>query len=355
MTVLGDGGFIRIRRELPDPIEFRVSDYSGTTDSFFAPNDDFWSGDEILLIGGDGIPISFDAIPDGVAMYYGSRWDLAPNRQHITSESDDFYTDNDGVYFYNRGRIVNSENYFIYVDQLGRISFYPDRASALEGRLEDRVPLLKLKFDFITLAAAGTFEYNNAVAKCILKRGEYEYADLRDRLTLESVCDNPPLYETPVAGSEEWDQADLQPRRWVNGFPWVLICGVTEWQLTMDAPAVDTTGVGEKFGENVKSVVTGGGSLNFFLDRQADDRSQGPTILQKLLLATEKGSKAEIELWVIADRDVTGCDSRLSGDLYYRMEGLIVQSGINTRAAGLITGSAQFVTTGEIKLLEGRY
>ena len=72
-----------------------------------------------------------------------------------------------------------------------------------------------------------------------------------------------------MAGADEFANADVQPRGSVNKGPhplWTVMCDVKEWSLELDAPSVDTTGVGEKF-EAVKSLVTGGGSADFFIDR----------------------------------------------------------------------------------------
>ena len=49
------------------------------------------------------------------------------------------------------------------------------------------------------------------------------------------------------------------------------LCGIREYSLTLDAPSIDTTIVGEKFGEAVKSLVSGGGSFEFFIDRNCID------------------------------------------------------------------------------------
>ena len=75
---------------------------------------------------------------------------------------------------------------------------------------------------------------------------------------------------------------------------WEVLCEIREWTLELEAPAVDTTAVAEKFGNSVKSLVNGGGSTEFFIDRKCRDEGHGDGLdLLKLLMMTEKGCKAE--------------------------------------------------------------
>ena len=123
----------------------------------------------------------------------------------------------------------------------------------------------------------------------------------------------------------------------------------------MEAPAVDTTAVAEKFGNSVKSLVNGGGSSEFFIDRKCREEGQGDGLdLLKLLMMTEKGCKAEAQFWII-DRDGCGveeCNGLVKGDLYYQSCILVTQSAINLRPSEIVAGTVNFVTTGEIKLVE---
>ena len=83
--------------------------------------------------------------------------------------------------------------------------------------------------------------------------------------------EDPPMYQRPEANDDEYDNANPLPRGLNQGKPapyWTILCEIREWTLELSAPAVDTTSVAEKFGNAVKSLVTGGGSVEFFIDRQ---------------------------------------------------------------------------------------
>ena len=267
----------------------------------------------------------------------------------------------DDVPFYcNNG--VQSGSYFIHRDTLNRLSLHTDYCSAVNGGDDNRVDLVQYDFQMMLIAPAGTQEYNDALAQCVAAFGDYRFSDARDEVTLESICKFAPDYEKPVAGTEEYDDADLRPRNWIGGFPWVIQCQLREWSLDLDSSAIDTSQVGDKFGENVKSIVTGGGSFDFFIDgaESSDGNSApvDPTYLMQLLLITDKGAKADAEFRLMAPREPDICDKACSplaqGNLFYKTQLLITKIAVNVRATEMIIGSATFATSGPIEMNVGR-
>jgi hypothetical protein len=354
MAVLGTNGIVRFRRDAPSPIILPQSSSRADIDVILVNSQEFWNGDEVRLLSPNGLPFSAQSLPGGVGCYFGSYWDLGPNRIHVTSNDDAYYFIDDATYFYNRGAPVNSATYYVYRDRLDRISFYDSRAKALKGAAADRVDIKQLDFGYIVMSAAGTEEYDNAIAECVAAAGEYRLSDVTDEVTLESICDFPPLYLQPVAGNTEYDDAELAPRRWVNGFPWVIQGCIAEWSINLDAAGISTTAVGDKFGENVKSIVSGGGTFDFDIDRRSSDDSYDATALMQLLLLTEKGCKAKAEFYMIYGREENAAQPQLlPGDLFYECDILITNSAVNTRAGEIIVGTANFVTTGPIELRMG--
>ena len=228
-----------------------------------------------------------------------------------------------------------------------------------------------LDFDFIVINPAGSAEYQNALTKCFGEIGEYIFNDIAEddgtpdpNRAVDSICADPPLYLKPPAGSAEFDNADVQPRGEVNTGPhplWTVLCEVKEWSLELDAPSVDTTGVGEKFGEAVKSLVTGGGSADFFIDRKCfgNGVDNGLYMMQLLLMTQMEGCKAKAKFFML-DRTVDGetcepnCAGELPGSLWYETEILVTRNAVNLRPTELVAGTANFVTTGEIRLKQGQ-
>jgi hypothetical protein len=374
MAVLGVGGRLKLKREAPSPCILSDEGLNADQNYYASICDGYWTGDQITV---DCLPVSngkFPPNPAGYASYYGSKWFLGPNRTQIDSNRDKFYKNSsedypdgqfgDNAQFYARtGDVSGGEeippctpgDYWIHIDELGRVSFYDSRCKALAGCTKDQIQLESVG-DSIVIAPYGSIDYVNAVWQCLKNLGEYRFSDGQDTVTLVSICEDPPLYQKPEAGPNEYNNADLQPRGLNQGKAapfWEILCEIREWSLELDAPAVDTTSVAEKWGNAVKSLVTGGGSAEFFIDRVCHEQGQADSLtLMKLLLLTEKGSKAEMQLWMI-DRPGCGVDCDLiQGDLYYETDVLVTRNAINVRPTEMIAGTAQFVTTGEIRLIE---
>ena len=121
---------------------------------------------------------------------------------------------------------------------------------------------------------------------------EYGNSDVQDNDTDESICLFAPEFAFPVAGFDEYNDADVQPRPFTSWPIPQALCGIREYSLTLDAPSIDTTTVGEKYGEAVKSLVSGGGSFEFFLDRtclESENTEDSSWMLMNMLFNTEGG------------------------------------------------------------------
>lgn len=308
MAVLGAGGTLSLRREAPEPELIAIDAVHYATNSVYVTDQGFWSGDQVTVTSTLGLPFNpgngTAPCPDGYTMYAGSFWLLGPNRTHVSDDNDTFYNANDDAPFYVRTTdttLDQTETYFIYRDQLDRISFYTTYEAALKGNAAHRVPILKVDFQSLSLSPA------------------------------------------PIAGAID---------KWL----WTVQGQMSEWSLNLSAQEVDTTAIGDRFGESVKSIVTGGGSIDFLVDRkrsydQENNEMQDSTSLMRLLLMCERGCKADAEFWMISDQP-DRC-SLLPGDLYYETQLLVTSVAVNTRATEFIAGSLNFVTVGEIKLQMG--
>ena len=195
----------------------------------------------------------------------------------------------------------------------------------------------------------------------MVSSADYGFSDVQDEETDVSICTSAPEYDFPVADFDEYENADVQPRS-NSRFPVPqALCNIREYSLNLDAPAIDTTLVGEKFGENIKSLVNGGGSFEFFIDRACfgDDSEEASWMLLNLLMLTEGGASGapiETEAWFYLYENPScnrnTCFPPLGGSLYYKANILITQTAVNVRPDQLIAGTAEFVTTGEIKLIQ---
>lgn len=375
MAVLGIGGKLHLKRQAPDPCLINNNSIDGARNAIADICPGYWSGDRVVVSCLPTSTGSFPPNPEGYASYYSSRYFLGPNRSHITDFSDPFYKDateefpdgefGDDAKFYSKvGDVSNGEeikpctdqDFWVHIDELGFASFYSSRCEALTGNPDLRVTLFSNVAGVTGIAPYGSTAYNNAIWECFAAFGMYQFSDVQDAVTLETICDFAPLYQQPVPGTDEYDNANVLPRQVAGGEAapyWQIICDLREWSLDLNAPTVDTTSISEKFGEAVKSIVSGGGSADFFIDRKCyDDNQDNGLVLMQLLLMTEKGCQASGKFYLV-DRDATGLGEcgQVSGDLYYSTDLLVTNSAVNLRPTELVAGTANFVTTGEIKLL----
>jgi len=383
MPVLGSGGRVIFKRPAPVPCELRAEDYIASCSAFNVNCPGIWNGD---IYCADGLPTiegGFPTLVSTYASYFDSKFFLGPNRDHITSRDDQFYkTDledypanqfGDDANFYAKNGVGGVPDapgpicFFVHVDALGRLRLYEDRCKAIAGCPGNAIQLAPFPInDPITIIPFGTGEYQNAQWKCSFDDcftidAKYLFSDVQDEATSVSICASAPDYDFPLAGSSEYGNADVLPRG-INVFPTPqALCNVREYSLSLDAPAIDTTLVGEKFGENVKSLVNGGGSVEFFIDRTclSEDREEASWLLFNLLTLTEggaSGSPTETEAWfyLYENRSCndSSCFPPLGGSLYYKANILITQTAVNVRPTEVIAGTAEFVTTGEVKLLQ---
>lgn len=365
MAVLGRGGKIRLRREAPDAVVLRPSALHRLSNGLYVRNPSYWSGDQVTLSCDGGLPVDagdgIAACPDGYGFYADSDWDTGPNRAHVTTDTDAFYAGDDDALMYvtpDDVGLLESASYFVYRDQLDRLSFYCSHDAALRGSKSDRVALCNVEFGALLLAPYGSVDYQNALvaASAGLDLGDYQLGSIDDEALLESA----PAYSPPGASSEDYgnvegalcSEQDSQPDRWL----WTVQGQISEWSLSLSAQEIETTAVGEKFGDSVKSVVTGGGTIDFLVARRTVCGEDGssmidPTSLMRLLLLSEKGCKADAEFWMIDNQQQQA--NLLPGDLFYETQMLVTSIAINTRADGLIAGSLNFVTVGAIRLQMG--
>ena len=348
MAVLGVGGKIRLKREAPEPVVVRPQSIQTSSNSIYMRDPAFWSGDKVRLNCENGIPFDTSIgspggsngpdCPDGYASYVGGPWFVGSNRDHISNDSSPFYSLNTDPFYMrsNECGLTTAIDYYVYRDQLNRLSFYTDRSDALNGLTANRVPIYMVDFNGLIVSAAGTSEYANAIQVCAQDIKNYVFSNEQDEVKLSSVCDTAPT-----------------SRYFINAGPtgalWVVEADISQWALNLSAQEIDTTSVGERFGDSVKSIVTGGGSIDFLVERKDMGEEGGDaTLLMQLLLMTEKGCRADAEFWMIDSRAAQ--DRLLPGNLYYSTQLLATSTAINTRVDEVIAGSLNFATVGEIAL-----
>jgi hypothetical protein len=380
MAVLGTNGKIVLNRSAPTPVAVDVTALNQDKNIISLTTQGFRSGDLVEVASIDNWPntdlndapliptyanvYDYQDYPElvGYSTPYPSEL-LRPYRW-LATESNDALTTESGDVIAVQPAGVDATPYrnrlYVHVDPLNRLSFYRTRAAALAGA--------------------------NDVTREDLDQSVF---------TLD-----------PTAPIE---------LRLVN--EWKLEACLQSWSLNLNASEIDTTGLGDQFFDGVKSLVQGGGTFDFLIERETRDarttaiisRSEyanayvfydvpttetyneasivgssagataydnanitpapaeftydtkqlatvGTSNLLRLLLSTNEQTEGEAEFWMI-DGDLQDRTSYtgmlLPGDLYYKAQIMLTSSAVSVRATDIITGSANFVTVREVQLREG--
>lgn len=341
MAILGVGGSLELIREAPSPVVLSPYAIDDVSNSIVATDNAYWTGDQVRLTSANGLPVDTSNngpdSPDGYAMYFGSRWFLGYNKQHVTSSEQPYFlpAPNDSSDFYARPDVTGlttALSFFIFRDQLDRLSFYPTRDLALAGESANRINLYDVDISSLILSPAGNVSYNTIL--------DAAAAQLRDYVqSTDEETELGRLVElTP-------DPADA-----LSAGEWVVQAQLREWSLNLSATEVDTTALGERFGDSVKSIITGGGQLDFLIDRRIEaSNAQEPAVLLNLLMITNQGGKARARFYLFKDREGSGII--LPGSLYYETEILVTSEAINLRPDEIVAGTLSFVAVKQVKLL----
>ena len=106
---------------------------------------------------------------------------------------------------------------------------------------------------------------------------------------------------------------------------WKLEACLQGWNLSLNSNEIDTTGLGDKFFDGVKSLIQGGGSFDFLVEREANDTRNTAIINQS--------QYANARCFVDVDQNITYSDADIVGTA-----GSIADYGPNYNDASLDPG-----------------
>lgn len=344
MPVLGNGGALELRRELPEAMLLSPDGVAGHVNAIEAGNEGYWTGDKVWVWGPAGLPfdVNGDEEPDitgGWGMFAGSRYLLAPGRrERLTDGSAKWFGPEDPFRTPLPEDAVDRTELYVYRDSLDRLSFYRTFTDALAGEVAQRLDFYPVDFRLMLLAPAGSTGYQDRLAPTYPELSGYRLPADRTAIPLTQVS-------SAALPEPEGDDADR---------PWVFAAEMESWNLELDATEVDTTGLGERYGESVRAMVTGGGSFDFFINRTLHTGEADATYLAQLLIVLEQGSKAEATFRVTKKSPYTSATEgfrRLpASNVAYKAKLLLTNSVTDTSAEDVIRGSARFITVGRIRL-----
>lgn len=344
MPVLGVGGVVEFRRELPSSVVVSPAAVRSHVDSLDITEDGFWIGDQVWVWGPRGLPFDLnnDGRPDlqgGFGMFFGSALGLYGARAARLQSGASKWFGTEAP-FQTPPIQANTEGaeLFIFRDTLDRISFYRTLDEALDGDPEQRLTIFPVDFGALLITPVGASGYRDRLAPALPQLRGLQFPENVTELRLEHIT-------TAVLPEPTGDDDDR---------PWRFLAEMDEWSLEMSSSEVDTTSLGQRFGESVRALVTGGGEMNFYINRFETETEIDATYISRLLTLLDKGCKVEAKfsLAPAASEHTYRPGYRRLPQQHgsYMAELLITRNSINTRADDLIRGSAMFVTVGRIKL-----
>jgi hypothetical protein len=344
MPVVGHGGALELRRELPEPVLFSPEAVAAHVSAVDVGSEGFWTGDKVWVWGARGLPLDLngDGEPDitsGWGVFYGSRYRLHPTRRaRLTSGAAKWFGTEPPFQNAASPGTVDRLELYVYRDSLDRLSFYRTFNEALGGESADRLTFYPVDFRCMLLAPAGSTGYQ--------QRLEPTYPELEGyRL---------PADRSAIPLSQASNAALPEPTGEDDDRPWVFAAEMESWTLELDASEVETTGIGERYGESTRAMVTGGGTLNFFVNRNQNADEADAIYLAQLLIVLEQGSSAEAIFRVTRKHPYasTAPGSRRlpTNNVSYKAKLLLTNTATDTTADDVIRGSARFITVGRIRL-----
>jgi hypothetical protein len=344
MAVLGNGGVLEISRAIPEPTVLAPAriNTSTTPRTISLSNPGFWGGDRVIIASSIGVPLDINGdgyadCPDGHGFYRGSVWDLGPNRVFYTGPLTDgapFYSSVDGDDFYNNaantGLTLQTDAY-ISRDELDRIRFWETATEAYAVAGQEK-PILNVNpGNFLLSFYSSNTEYTSAINTAAASVNSWPLA--RSEQFLGNTISLPAGFDVVC---------DETTRNWK------IQCDLEEWVLSVDASNLDVTAIGETFGENIKSIVRGAGNLQFQVESSLSESDEAGLSILRLVLLTQNQCNSRARFYIYKNR--TGYNQQLDGSVYYECDILMTNTRISTRPTEVITGTADFVATSEIKV-----
>lgn len=139
-----------------------------------------------------------------------------------------------------------------------------------------------------------------------------------------------------------------------NAVPRIL-GAITNYELNTSRETVDVTALSEEFRSQWSSLMSGSGRISCqwdYKDCCGGGSYETAYYLQQLALRTEVGSEFSAQLFLkTAGYNPSGEPGILSDEIWYQVSGVITASAVQFTPGTIVEMTAEFVTTGPIKLL----
>lgn len=293
MAFLGREGILEFRRELPAPIVIPASALDRVNDRILVNSDALWLCESVVLVGNSG------------------------------------------------GAAVSIAGY-LHKDTLDRVTLHTSIAGASNNDPSTRIDITSLQQKAVILFAASTVGQANYVSS----------------FYTSTIIPNDSLVTTETTLAD-WPQAlDTYYIAGSQFADWKMVASLRSWTLSTSAATIDVSAIGDKFSEAVKSTISGSGTFDFVMDLFGSPDEFSPEELIRLVMISERGGAADARFYLKKEKALVDAamSSRINGrspilgSLCYNANILLFNTAIDMTADSIVQGSADFITTGPIRL-----
>ena len=329
-VILGAGGAIEFSREWPDPTALPQS--AAKQSSILCREPGFWTGQRVLIYSHLGVPLringaAYAPCPDG-HRFWGDKGVAGPRTLHMGSDSRPFWRLSDSSRFWEDESsvgLVRLVSAYIHRNQIDQITFYTSESHAVSKNPAGLIPFSPVHYQSLLIAP---YDSSSAYQLSVEALGLALFGAGVDK---EMPSTN--LFETPESIQESYDDPEKRG--------WHFLAECRDWALQTDPSVLDSTAIGEDFGDSVKDVVRGSGSFNCYIpvglssSGKVDAKS-----FVRLSLMTETGSKARARFRV-QEEALGTCEPEET--VWFECDMLLGPGEISASFDGAVNYSAQFV------------
>lgn len=134
-----------------------------------------------------------------------------------------------------------------------------------------------------------------------------------------------------------------------------LLAQCTYFELNTNRDVVDTTVLGDEFRTQFSSLISGSGNFRAYWDYvplyQNSQLGENAQYILQLAIRTEVGSDFAARFYLKGQNYSESGPNTFDDEIWYEVDGVITQAGVNFSPDSTVEISADFVTTGPIRLL----
>jgi len=130
-----------------------------------------------------------------------------------------------------------------------------------------------------------------------------------------------------------------------------VLAQVSSFEINTERETVDTTVLSDEFRTRVNTLISGSGRITAFWEYTGDTTNELPNYLYELVHRTKVGSNFVGRFYIKkSGYNPSGVAERNNDEVWWKVEGIITSAAIQFAPDNTVQITADFITTGEIRL-----